>query len=81
VDAPHADVTGYEVVLRDGKSVGNVTSGAFGHWVGKSLAAGYVQVDCANDGQELFIDVLGMECRAVVTGRALHDPEGLRLRA
>jgi dimethylglycine dehydrogenase len=81
VDAPHADVTGYEVILRDGKSVGNVTSGAFGHWVGKSLAAGYVQVDCANDGQELFIDVLGMECRAVVTGRALHDPEGLRLRA
>lgn len=81
VDAPHADVVGYEVILKDGKSVGNVTSGGFGHWVGKSLAAGYVATEFAKDGTELLIDVLGQECRAVVQGRALHDPDGLRLRA
>ncbi len=81
VDAPHADVVGYEVVLKDGKPVGNVTSGGFGHWVGESLAVGYVQPEFAGDGEVLAIDVLGVECRAVVTAKALHDPEGLRLRA
>ncbi len=34
VDAPHADVVGYEVVLKDGEPVGHVTSGGYGHWVG-----------------------------------------------
>ena len=81
VEAPHADVVGYEVVLKDGKPVGNVTSGAFGHCVGKSLAVGYVPAELANDGEELAIDILGLECRAVVTTRPLHDPEGARLRS
>ncbi|MBY0613060.1 MAG: FAD-dependent oxidoreductase [Beijerinckiaceae bacterium] len=81
VEAPHADVVGYEVVLKDGKPVGNVTSGAFGHWVGKSLAVGYVPAELAGDGEALSIDILGQECPAVVTARPLHDPEGSRLRA
>jgi dimethylglycine dehydrogenase len=81
VDAPHADVVGYEVVLKDGVAVGNVTSGAWGHWVGKSLAAGYVPAELARDGEVLAIDVLGEECRAVVTARPLYDPQGGRLRS
>lgn len=81
VDAPHADVVGYEVVLKDGVPVGHVTSGGFGHWVGKSLAAGYVPADLAKDGEVLGIDILGQECRAVVTAKALHDPDGARLRS
>ena len=81
VEASYADVVGYEVVLKDGKPVGNVTSGAFGHCVGKSLAVGYVPAELANDGEELAIDILGLECRAVVTARPLHDPDGARLRS
>jgi len=81
VDAPHADVVGYEVVLHAGKPVGHVTSGGFGHWVGRSLACGYVPRELANEGQEFHIDILGQECRAVITPKPLHDPEGLRLRA
>ncbi len=81
VDAPHADVVGYEVVLKDGRPVGHVTSGGYGHWVGKSLAAGYVPAELAHDGTEFHIDILGIECKAVITGKALHDPQGGRLRA
>lgn len=81
VDAPHADVVGYEVILKDREPVGHVTSGGFGHWVGKSLAAGYVPAELARDGEELAIDILGQECRAVITSKALHDPQGGRLRA
>ena len=81
VDAPHADVIGYEVVLKDGVPVGHVTSGGWGHWVGKSLAVGYIPTNLARDGEELNIDILGLECRAVVTTSALYDPQGGKLRS
>jgi dimethylglycine dehydrogenase len=81
VDAPYADVIGYEVVLRDGEPVGYCTSGSWGHWVGKSLAAGYVPAELARDGERFEIDILGQHCPAVVTARPLHDPDGSRLRS
>lgn len=81
LEAPHADVVGYEVVLKDGEAVGHVTSGGFGHWVGKSLAVGYVPAHLARDGETFAIDVLGKECRATITAKPLHDPDGTRLRS
>ena len=42
VEARDADVVGYESIMKDGKAVGYVTSGAYGHCVRRSLAAGYV---------------------------------------
>jgi dimethylglycine dehydrogenase len=81
VDAPHADAIGYEVVLKDNEPVGYCTSGSWGHWVGKSLAAGYVASDFAADGTKLHIDILGQHCEAVVTSKPLHDPDGVRLRS
>ncbi len=42
VDAADADAIGDEPIWHDGKVVGWVTSGAFGHRVGRSLALGYV---------------------------------------
>jgi dimethylglycine dehydrogenase len=81
VDAPHADVIGYEVVLKDGEPVGYCTSGSWGHTVGRSLAAGYVPAELAMNGERFAIDILGEHCPAVVTARALHDPDGTRLRS
>lgn len=81
VDAPHADAVGYEVIEKDGRPVGHVTSGGYGHWVGTSLACGYIPREMALDGAAFTIDILGERCRAVVLGKPLHDPEGLRLRA
>jgi dimethylglycine dehydrogenase len=81
VEAPHADVIGYEVVLKDNEPVGYCTSGSFGHHVGRSLAAGYVPAELARDGETFHIDILGEHCPAVITARPLHDPDGLRLRS
>jgi dimethylglycine dehydrogenase len=81
VDADDADVVGYESVMRDGKPVGYVTSGAYGHWIGKSLAAGYVPAELAQDGAVFGIDILGRDCAAILRRDALHDPKGARLRA
>jgi len=81
VDASDADVVGYESILQTDKAVGYVTSGAFGHCVGKSLAAGYVPAALAREGERLSIDILGDMCAATVRLEPLYDPRGLRLRS
>jgi dimethylglycine dehydrogenase len=80
VEAPNADVTGYESIMKGDAAVGYVTSGAFGHCVGKSLAAGYVPTALARDGEQFTIDILGEICSATVRLEPLYDPKGLRLR-
>jgi dimethylglycine dehydrogenase len=80
VEARDADVVGYESIMKDGVAVGYVTSGAYGHTVGRSLAAGYVPAALAADGARFAIDILGEECAATVRLAPLHDPEGRRLR-
>jgi len=79
--AADAEVVGYESIMKDGAAVGYVTSGAFGHVIGKSLAAGYVPSALARDGARFEIDVLGETRTAVVHSQPLYDPQGLRLRA
>jgi len=81
VDALDADVIGYESIMKDGAAVGYVTSGAFGHFVGKSLAAGYVPTTLARDGARFEIDILGEMRAATLRLQPLHDPEGRRLRS
>jgi dimethylglycine dehydrogenase len=81
VDARDADVVGYESIVKDGAAVGYVTSGAFGHCVGRSLAAGYVPAALARDGERFEIDILGEMRAATVRLQPLHDPEGRRLRS
>ena len=56
-----ADVVGYESIMKDGAAVGYVTSGAYGHCVGASLAAGYVPTALARDGARFEIDILGRD--------------------
>jgi dimethylglycine dehydrogenase len=80
VDAEDADVVGYESIMKDGKAVGYVTSGAYGHCVERSLAAGYVPTALANDGERFEIDILGKLCAATVRLQPLYDPDGRRLR-
>jgi dimethylglycine dehydrogenase len=75
------EVIGYESIMKDGAAVGYVTSGAYGHWVGKSLAAGYVPAAVAREGERFEIDILGEIRSATVRLEPLHDPQGLRLRS
>jgi dimethylglycine dehydrogenase len=81
VAALDAEVIGYESIMRDGAAVGYVTSGAFGHCVGKSLAAGYVPSALAHDGARFEIDILGEMRSATVRREPLYDSQGLKLRS
>jgi len=81
VDAGDADVIGYESIMQGEAAVGYVTSGAYGHTIGKSLAAGYVPTALAREGERLTIDVLGEMRAATVRLEPLYDPKGLCLRS
>ena len=80
VEADGADVVGYEAILKNGKAVGQVTSGGFAHWAQKSVAMGYVKAEHARDGEQLRIDILGEERAAVVQMTPLFDANGGRQR-
>ena len=51
IDATDADASGYEPVWRDGRKVGFVTSGGYGHTIGKSLAMALIAPEAASRRQ------------------------------
>ncbi|HEY6484238.1 MAG TPA: FAD-dependent oxidoreductase [Steroidobacteraceae bacterium] len=77
----HTEVVGYESIMKDGAAVGYVTSGGYGHCVGKSLAAGYVPTALVQDGARFEIDILGDVRTATIRIQPLYDPQGVRLRS
>ena len=81
IDADGADASGYEPIWRDGKRVGFVTSGGYGHTVGKSLAMALVDRDVGDAGSELKVHVVGVERQARVIAPSPYDPDGKAMRA
>ena len=80
IDAVDADATGFEPVWEGARRVGFVTSGGYGHTVGKSLALALVDRDRAATGTELEIPVVGIRCAARVIAASPHDPKGGLMR-
>jgi len=65
-------------VHQDGRIVGIVTSGAYGHRTGKILALAYLRDATARNG--LSIRILGQERQATVLHAPPYDPENLKLK-
>ena len=81
IDATAADALGGEpVFLPDGTPAGQVSSGAYGYSVGKSLAIVYLKAGIAKPGDEVRVAILGGSVRARVLAEPPFDPEGKRLR-
>ena len=80
VDALDADASGYEPVWKDGRRVGFVTSGGYGHHVGKSLAMALVDVEHAQIGEEFHTHVVGVERGARIIASNPYDPGGAVMR-
>ncbi len=81
IDALDADASGFEPIWSDGKRVGFVTSGGFGHSTGKSLAMALVDRDYAAEGTGLSVHVVGVERPAKVIAPSPYDPGGKAMRA
>lgn len=79
IDIPDADAFGDEPISHGGKVVGWVTSGGFGHSVGKSLAMGYIPKELADESQ-FEIEILGELRKAVRIEGAAFDASGSRMR-
>jgi dimethylglycine dehydrogenase len=79
-----ADVIGDEPVWHDGKVVGWITSGGFGHHVKESIALGYVPTELASPdgpgGDGFEIEIIGRRRPARLQPEPLFDPQGLRMR-
>ncbi len=75
-----SDAMGYEPVWQNGDMVGFVTSGGYGHTLGKSLAMAMVNVDAAGVGTDLSVHVVGVERAAKVIPPSPYDPQGQAMR-
>ncbi len=82
---PEAMLYSHEPILRDGKIVGHLTSGNYGHTLGGSVGLGYIEVeeeitaDYIGSGS-FEIDVAGVRVPAKASLSAMYDPKAARMR-
>ncbi|MEM8838987.1 MAG: FAD-dependent oxidoreductase [Pseudomonadota bacterium] len=69
-----------EAVFHAGRLVGSITSAAYGHSVGKSLAIAFLTEEARAPGTKLEISLLGKRVPANVLPGAPWDPDNERLR-
>jgi 4-methylaminobutanoate oxidase (formaldehyde-forming) len=81
LDDPRSVTLGNEPLRIDGAIVGRVTSGGYGHAVGKSIAYAYLPPERAVPGTRGEIDVFGAWVGAEVVREPLWDPAGERIRS
>ena len=75
-----ADASGFEPVWQNGERVGFVTSGGYGHTMGKSYALAMVNRACADLGTALSVHIVGVERAAKVIPASPYDPAGNAMR-
>ena len=71
-----------EIQSRDGKRIGEVTSGGFGYTVERSIAYAYLPAASAEPGTEVEVEIFG-ECFPAVVQKdePLWDPQNIRIKA
>jgi dimethylglycine dehydrogenase len=81
VDAAEADAPPAATVFKGSERVGIVTSGGYGHRIGRSIALAYVRRAQAAAGTGLTIEIYGDRRPAMVAAEPLYDPQNVRIRA
>jgi len=81
IEASDADAWGFEPIWHGEMTVGYVTSGGYGHCVGKSLAMGYLRSDLSDPHVPLEVSIVGTRRVARVCSEAVFDPTGARMRS
>ncbi|MGI9338501.1 MAG: GcvT family protein [Gammaproteobacteria bacterium] len=84
VDADDADASGFEPVWKNGERIGFITSGGYGHCVGKSLALALIDTahlqECEKERGSLTVHIVGEERAARVIAHSPYDPAGAAMR-
>ena len=74
------DVTNKEAVMKDGKSIGYVTSGGFAHFINKSNAFSYLDTHQLNSGKGIQVEINGDLFNCSKINEPLYDPSGDKMR-
>jgi 4-methylaminobutanoate oxidase (formaldehyde-forming) len=68
-----------EAVFCDGRQVGRLTSGGYGHTLGRAVGIATVAPDVDLAGS-FTVECRGVRVPATVSRRPFYDPDGARLR-
>ena len=74
IDCTNAPAHGGASVKVDGRVIGTITSGDWGHRLGMNLAYGFVTPEHAVIGTKMTVDVIGKPVLATVIGAGPYDP-------
>jgi 4-methylaminobutanoate oxidase (formaldehyde-forming) len=85
LDDPEPIAWGGELVLRDGRPAGEVTSAAYGHTLGRTVGLALVHGEAIDaawlKAGRWQIDIAGQRVAATLHTRSPYDPENVRVRA
>jgi len=82
---PEAMLYHHEPILQDGKVVGHLSSGNYGHTLGGSVRLGYVHSETPIDSKmfnnsQFEIDVAGIRISASASLSTMYDPRAEKMR-
>ena len=81
IETDDIDVTNNEAVVKNGESIGYITSGGFAHYVGKSIAFSYLDKNILKSNEKFQVEINGTFYDCSVIKEALYDPRGERMRS
>ncbi|MEM7337096.1 MAG: FAD-dependent oxidoreductase [Actinomycetota bacterium] len=81
VDTDVSDVHSSDGVYADGRCIGMVTTGSYGHHVGQGLAFAYLAPEHCAPGTELQVRVVGEFRPARILSEPIYDADASRLRS
>ena len=81
IETDDIDVTNNEAVVKNGKSIGYITSGGFAHYVNKSIAYSYLDEEILKSNEKFQVEINGNFYNCSMIKEALYDPTGERMRS
>ncbi|NNE80646.1 MAG: GcvT family protein [Silicimonas sp.] len=81
IDTARAPAHGGASLMKDGSVVGTITSGDWGHRVGKNLAYAFVNPEFSGVGSVMQLDLCGDMIPAQVIAPSPYDPDFARMRS
>jgi len=81
IETGDIDVTNNEAVVKDGKSIGYITSGGFAHYVKKSVAYSYLDEEILKTNEKFQVEINGNFYNSTIIKEPLYDPRGTKMRS
>ena len=81
VETKDIDVTNNEAVMKDGKSIGYITSGGYAHYVKKSIAYSYLDETICKSNEKCQVEINGDFYDCSIIKQPLYDPKGEKMRS